>query len=42
MTTLFAILAVILTIAIIFGRRVARRLMIIGVSTVVLLVANAF
>ena len=31
MTTLFGILAVILTIAIIFGRRVAARLVIVGV-----------
>jgi hypothetical protein len=31
MTTLFGILAVILTIAIIFGRRVAARLLIVGV-----------
>ena len=42
MTTLFAILAVLLTITIIFGRRVARWLVIIGLSIVVLVVAGVF
>jgi hypothetical protein len=40
MTTLFGILAVILTVAIIFGRRVARWLVILGVGAVVLVVAG--
>ena len=40
MATLFGIIAVVLTIAIIFGRRVARWVVILGVGTVVLVVAG--
>jgi hypothetical protein len=40
MATLFGIIAVVLTIAIIFGRRVARWVVILGVGAVVLVVAG--